>query len=80
MDYGQRNSYKGFDLVPELNILELHESLKIFPRISPLLIMRRTKHTYDACVDICKQINKLRDGKEFGKTDHNKCREKERQT
>jgi len=56
--------------VPELNILELHESLKIFPRISPLLIMRRTKQTYDACVEICKEINKLRDEQEFDKTDH----------
>ena len=31
--------------------------------------MRRTKQTYDACVEICKQINKLRDGKEIDKTD-----------
>jgi len=32
--------------------------------------MRRTKQTYDACVEICKEINKLRDEQEFDKTDH----------
>src|SRR6186713_155155 len=44
-----------------MTIEELHESLKIFPRISPLLIMRRTKQTFAACVEMCREINKLRD-------------------
>lgn len=44
-----------------MTILELHESLKTFPKISPLLLMRRTKHNFEACVDLCREINKLRD-------------------
>lgn len=43
-----------------MTIQQLHEDLKAFKKISPLLLMRRTKQTFEACVELCKKINALR--------------------
>lgn len=44
-----------------MEIQDLHLSLKYLPRISPILLMRKTRHNFEFCVELCKQINVLRD-------------------
>lgn len=41
--------------------LRLHEESKHFPRISPIYLMRKTKQSFEYCVDLCARINLLRD-------------------
>lgn len=42
-------------------ILRLHQQFLHMPKISPILIMRHTKQSFEHCVQLCKDINLLRD-------------------
>jgi hypothetical protein len=44
-----------------MDIQDLHLSLKYLPRISPILLMRKTRHNFEYCIELCKKINVLRD-------------------
>ncbi len=46
----------------KINIDTLHQKLKHHPKISPILLMRITKMSFEICVDLCRSINLLRDG------------------
>lgn len=44
-----------------------HEKFREFPDISPILLMRHTKHSFDFCVDLCQKILIMRKNEGIGK-------------